>query len=152
MLDLFFQDCCNVCIIGANSLGLSYGEFCILVFCYIQPIIMLLFGVLNIKHLFGKLTILSMILYLWFYSQYSISTKSFYRIYNDLHHWANSIGITYIEINILLYIIIPIIIISTNYILFKTNKKQIPDNNSEVALNNTRCKNFRFWSKNQTNL
>ena len=94
MLDLLFQSCYAICVIGANSLNLSYGEFCILIFCYLQPIIILLFGILNIKHLFGKLTIMSMILYLCFYSQYSISTESFYRIYSDLHHWAIYMGIT----------------------------------------------------------
>lgn len=122
MLELFFQKCCDICTICSSIMGLTYGEFCILMFCYIQPIIVLLFGLFNIKHLIGKITIISMILNLWFYKQYSITTDSFYRIYKDLHIWANNIGINYIEINILLYILIPVFLISINVYDIYRNK------------------------------
>lgn len=63
-----------------------------------------------------------MILNLWFYKQYSITTDSFYRIYKDLHIWANNIGINYIEINILLYVLIPVFLISINVYDIYRNK------------------------------
>lgn len=63
-----------------------------------------------------------MILNLWFYKQYSITTDSFYHIYKDLHIWANNIGINYIEINILLYILIPVFLISINMYDIYRNK------------------------------
>ncbi len=124
MLENLFYGCCDVCVIGANKLGLTYGEFCILMFCYIQPLVMLLAGLLNIKHLIGKLTVITMIFYLCFYSQYSITTESFYRIYDDLHNWAAMIGVNYIQINILLYIIIPVLIVVINSIHIKSFSKR----------------------------
>lgn len=114
-MEIIFNRCCDICIICASILNITYGQFCMLAFCYIQPTVMLLCGVLNYKHIIGKITIISMSFYLLFYlSRYSISNESFLKIYKDLHDWAHFIGISYIQINFLLYIIVPLIIVTVN--------------------------------------
>ena len=130
MLDYVFNICCSICTISSSFLGLTYGEFCILAFCIVQPIIVLLFGIINYKNILGKITIFLWSIVLIFYtSNYSVTTDSFLKIYQDLHVWAVHLGISYICVNFILYIIIPSLFVCTNLFhilqlfIFKPSKK-----------------------------
>lgn len=126
MLDMLFNICCDICSLCARCMGLSYGQFCILAFCYIQPLVMLLSGTINYKNMLGKLTMPCSFLYFLFYVwNYSVTTESFLVIYRDLHNWASCLGMSYVTINILLYIILPtaVVLINTIQVVGNLHKK-----------------------------
>lgn len=130
-MQAIFNLCCQLCTYLASMLGLTYGEFCILAFCYVQPLVVIIFAILNFKRLFGKITIVLNLLYLCFHAvHYPITTNSFFVIYRDLHKLAALLHLSYVELNLLLYILIPVVLVIFNlYQWKKSNRdksKQMP--------------------------
>lgn len=134
-MQVIFNLCCQLCTYLASMLGLTYGEFCILAFCYLQPLVVLVSAILNFKRLFGKATIVLNLLYLCFHAvHYPITTKSFFVIYKDLHKLAAILHLSYVELNLLLYILIPVVLVVVNLYQWKRGKRDnLKSNNLNKA-------------------
>ena len=137
-METLFYFCCNVIHKLADILNISYSACNILLFLHILPCIYLLcsfgigisgffkkskyFGIFNI--IIGYLGGLYSIEYLYHnLSEYTLDVNSFNKAVLMLEQCAANLGCTYIDINILLFIICPILIFTTTLILIMTNNK-----------------------------
>ena len=125
MYQIFFSKCCELMQLLGDCTGYSYGEINVLVFLYIEPIIFILLGLLLIRRnpLSGvtELMFWGIVFYLMA-EHYPISDSGFNLIYTDLHTLADYCKVSYITINYLLFILLPIYMFFTHIaILF--NKK-----------------------------
>lgn len=119
-----FQICCQITAVVARLLNMTYGEFNVLAFLYIQPLtyIFSFFILRNISY--GKIgLILSVVYQIWLILNYPISDVGFKKAFDDLHLYANYLSISYIEINLILFIAIFILIHITNFCIYKPIKK-----------------------------
>lgn len=138
MIDSIFVLCCDIIRYISNILGISYSACNILIFLHILPAIYLLLtigvgisGFFKRSRLFGLICILiSFILGLYFYeslfyflSEFSLDRASFDKSVELLHNHAKILNCSYQEINILYFIIVPIVLISTLLILIFSNKR-----------------------------
>lgn len=127
MIDQIFTICCNIITILSQFLNISYAACNILIFIYILPALYLILsisvgisGFFKKNKLFGILCIIfslysSLYTYeLLFYmiTEFSLTTESFNQAVLILQQNANNLNCSYQEINILYFIIVPIIYIS----------------------------------------
>lgn len=145
MIDNLFSWCCDIIRYVASLLEMSYSACNILIFLHILPAFYLFLVIcLGISGFFKKSKIFGIICIIisgflslygfefLFYtlSEFTLDEASFNKAVEILQRDANLLNCTYQEINILYFIIVPIIIVSflTFLILYgrqtKTNKRQ----------------------------
>lgn len=102
---------------AGKCMGLSYGEINVLTFLYIEPVLLIVIGLLYMKKdfLMGLLNVCSLS-YVLFEMQrhemqrhYPVTDAGFKLIYADLHALADYLGMSYAAVNYALFIMIPII-------------------------------------------
>lgn len=114
-----FQRCCQITAVFAKLLNMTYGEFNILAFLYIQPLTYIVSFFILRKTLYGKIGLLISIIYqIYLALNYPISDVGFVKAFNDLHLYANYLNISYVEINLILFIVVFIIIHIINIFIF----------------------------------
>lgn len=111
-MDAFFKFCCDVMAFAGKCIGLSYGEINVLTFLYIEPVLLIVIGLLYMKKdlLMGLLNVCSWS-YVLFEMQrhYPVTDAGFKLIYADLHALADYLGMSHAAVNYVLFIMIPII-------------------------------------------
>lgn len=140
MVDSIFILCCDIIRYIAFLLGISYSACNILLFLHILPGIYLFLSVcVGISGFFKKSKIFSIVcilisiflnLYLFeilFYtlSEFKLDVESFNKSVEILKYNAILLNCSYQEVNILFFIVMPILIISILFILIFINNKKI---------------------------
>lgn len=138
MIDQIFILCCNIIRYIAQLLGISYSACNILIFLHLLPGIYLFLSIcVGISGFFKRSTIfkliciiIAIIASLYFYemlwytlSEFNLDRISFDKSVELLHRDANMLNCSYQEINILYFIILPIVIISFLLSLIFSNNK-----------------------------
>lgn len=137
-MNQIFEICCEIIRTLAAWLGMSYSACNILIFLHILPALYLLLSMgISISGFFKKNFIFGITciilggissLYVFemlFYnlSEYTLDVESFNKSVDMLNHHAQMFNCTYQEINIIYFIIVPIVVFTTFLILISTNNK-----------------------------
>ena len=139
-MNTLFEVCCEVIRYIAATFNISYAACNILIFLHILPavylfttLLVLISGFFKKSKLFGILCIVGAIIlglfefeYLWhMLCAYQLDSASFDKSVIELQSMANYYGTTYQIINIICFLIIPIISIGSKCLLISINNKCI---------------------------
>ena len=136
-----FEICCKIMSVLGNFIGLSYGEINVLVFLYIEPIIFLLLGLLLIRRntLLGASELVFWgIVFSLMKVHYPISDLGFNLIYTDLYALADYCNVSYVTINYVLFILLPIYMTFT-HITILLNKKSYEETPNNLGSHTHEC-------------
>ena len=137
-MNTLFEVCCEVIRYIAATFNISYAACNILIFLHILPavylfttLLVLISGFFKKSKLFGILCIVGALIlglfefeYLWhMLCTYQLDSASFDKSVLELQSMANYYGTTYQIINIVCFIIIPLISIGINCVLISINNK-----------------------------
>ena len=137
-MNTLFEYCCDIINYIAATFNISYAECNILIFLHILPavyllntIIVLIFGFFKKSKIFGLFCIIGASLlsmyeieFLWnMLMTYELTDESFNLAVNVLNNNAIYYNTTYEIINIIYFIIIPIINITLKFLLIISNNK-----------------------------
>ena len=137
-MNTLFEVCCEVIRYIAATFNISYAACNILIFLHILPavyffttLLVLISGFFKKSKLFGILCIVGALIlglfefeYLWhMLCTYQLDSASFDKSVLELQSMANYYGTTYHIINIVCFIIIPLISIGIKCVLISINNK-----------------------------
>ena len=127
-----FQACCRITDMCAGYLGMSYGEFNVWAFLYVQPLIIFMsyLTILCVSKKWyaktysfvGIICSISYMIYNWL--KFPISNDGFYRAVDMLNNIASTCGTTYEIVNLVIYVVLFMMIISFNSLITLRQRKK----------------------------